>query len=239
MTPIDIQRFEEIQKLPFHKKVAISPKNVNNHIERLLTTLKAEYEPEIIPVRVEPDAKQKSCYYNVEEKVRRDGGKIFYGWAIWMSDYLCEAEHHAVWENGDGELVCITPSEEHYDEIMFVPDNNRAYKGVSISNVVLNISGSPLINDYIKLRYAVCKLYEYGKRKDVEVVIFPKCVNDAVTELDIASGAIEVFFLLGNKPTSYCYCRSRKPYRQCHGKDFEKKIQHCLDRVKKLLAEYS
>lgn len=237
-TPEQRKIYDEIQKLPFHKKTAISPKTTNKFVERLLNQLKVEFTPEPVPVRVEPYAKPKSCYYNVEEKIKRDGGKIFYGWVIWQSNYLCEAEHHAVWEDNEGELVCITPREPHYDEIMFVPDNDRVYKGVSISNVGFNVCGSPLIDDFIKLRYAVCKLYEYSERKDADVVILPKCVNDAVTELDNLSGAVEVFYLFGNKPTSNCYCKSQKPYRQCHGKDFDKKLQHCLTTVKQTLQKY-
>ncbi|PQJ08926.1 hypothetical protein CJD36_021930 [Flavipsychrobacter stenotrophus] len=239
MTPEQRRQYDEIQKLPFHKKTATSPKTTNNHIEKLLNQLNVEFDPEIIPVRVEPEAKTKSCYYNVEEKMKRDGGKIHYGWAIWQSQYLCEAEHHSVWEDNEGELVCVTPREQRYDKIMFVPDNNRVYKGVSISNVALNISGNPLIDDFIKIRYAICKLYEYGERKDVEVVVLPKCANDAITECDITSGAIEVFYLLGNKPTSNCYCRSLKPYRQCHGKDIDKKLQYCLSKVKQTIEEHT
>jgi hypothetical protein len=239
LTPEQRKQYEEIQKLPFHKKVCFSPKTGNNHIDKLLDQLNVEFDPEIIPVQVETDAKPKSCYYNVEDKIKKDGGKIHYGWVIWQSNYLCEAEHHAVWENDEGDLICVTPRERHFDEIMFVSDNDRVYKGVSISNVVLNISGNPLIDEFIKLRYAICKLYEYGTRKDIDVVILPKCANDAVIELDNASGAIEVFFLLGNKPASKCYCRSSKPYNQCHGKDFDKKIQHCLTKVKRTIEEYT
>ncbi len=239
MTAEQQRQFEEIQKLPFHKKVAVNPKTVNNHIEKLLDELNVDFEPEIIPVRVESDAKPKSCYYNVENKITRDGGKIFYGWVIWQSNYLCEAEHHAVWENKEGELVCITPRDVHYNEIMFVPDNDRTYNGVSISNVVLNISGNTIIDDFIKIRYLVCKLYEFGRRKNVDSVIVPKCVSDAITECDIASGALEVFFLLGNKPVSPCYCRSSKSYRQCHGKDIDTKLAHCLNAVKQIIAEHS
>jgi len=239
MTQEEIQWFEKLNRLPLHKKVAISPKTVDKYVEKLLVGLDVEYEPEIIPVRVEPNAKLRSCYYNVEEKVKRDGGKIFYGWAIWQSHYLCEAEHHAVWENKDGDIVCITPREVQADEIMFVPDSSRVYEGVSISNVGFNICGSPLIDDFIKLRYAVCKLYKFGTRKDADIVVFPKCVSDAVNEINELSGCIEVFFLLGNKPASYCYCKSSKPYRQCHGKDIDMRIEYCIDKVKKTLAEYS
>ncbi len=79
-----------------HGIVAVAPLEVNKVVDKLLTTMQIDVEPEQVIFRPEAYCKPVSCYYNVAEKVRRDGGKIHYGWAIWQSHYLCQAEHHAV-----------------------------------------------------------------------------------------------------------------------------------------------
>ena len=43
---------------------------LNKNIEKLLKKLNAEYEPEIVPVKIEKFSKLHQCYSNVEQKVK-------------------------------------------------------------------------------------------------------------------------------------------------------------------------
>lgn len=45
--------------------------------------MNVEFEPELVPVKVDPAAKLNSCYFNVGDKVNRRGREIHYGCAIW------------------------------------------------------------------------------------------------------------------------------------------------------------
>jgi len=93
-------------------------------LEKLLSKIGSEFDPESVPVHAEDYATLLNCFPNVDKKVRRDGGKPHYGWLIHKSKLLYEAERHAVWENEDGELVDGTPYEPGMNEIQFASDDN-------------------------------------------------------------------------------------------------------------------
>ncbi len=189
--------------------------------------MNAEFDPEPIPVKVEKYAKKGNCYINVAEKVKKDGGKLQYGWVIWQSKYLIEAEHHAVWLNDagevqvegeiNGELIDITPREKVYVSVMFIPDSNAAYDGVtSIDNVMMNISGNPVIDDFIKLAKAKEALYRLGARiNDDQVRLHPK-VSELIRTTEIDAGQTEWFYLQGGKMDKECFCSLGKKYAECH-----------------------
>lgn len=56
-----------------------------------------------------PLMQASDCYRNVAKRVQMDGGRMRVGWMLRMlpETYLC-AEHHAVWETPEGQLVDVT-----------------------------------------------------------------------------------------------------------------------------------
>jgi hypothetical protein len=68
------------------------------------------------------------CFDNVERKVRRSGGPIEYGWAIWNFPALYfEAEHHAVWRNKKGTLIDVSPQMAGRRRMLFLPDETAVH----------------------------------------------------------------------------------------------------------------
>ena len=68
------------------------------------------------------------CFDNVAEKVRRIGGSIAYGWAIWnLQSFYFEAEHHAVWRNKLGNLIDVTPQMGNRRRMLFLPDDAATF----------------------------------------------------------------------------------------------------------------
>jgi hypothetical protein len=68
------------------------------------------------------------CFDNVAVKVRRNGGSIAYGWAIWnLQSFYFEAEHHAVWRNNLGNLIDVTPQMGKRRRMLFLPDDAAIY----------------------------------------------------------------------------------------------------------------
>lgn len=68
------------------------------------------------------------CFDNVERKVRRSGGAIEYGWAIWNFPALYfEAEHHAVWRNKRETLIDVSPQMASRCRMLFLPDETAIY----------------------------------------------------------------------------------------------------------------
>lgn len=199
-----------------HSKTAISPRTANSFVESLLEKLEAEFDPEQVTVKTEDYAHQGDCFVNVEEKVAKDGGRIQYGWVIWQSKYLMEAEHHAVWENAEGNLIDVTPRDKIYTSIMFVPDESAVYTGTALPNVRLNVSGNALIDDYISFSEAKDALYAMGNRISRTEIQLPAPVMQMIGNFDILLGQIELFYLEGGKFQDVCHCKSGKLYVDCH-----------------------
>lgn len=84
--------------------------------------------PIFIDVRPEPWALPKECYSNVRRKVGEEGGRIVFGWAIWLhGQWFIEGEHHAVYEGTDEALLDITPHSPRTEKIVFLPDEGATY----------------------------------------------------------------------------------------------------------------
>lgn len=112
--------------------------------------MEMEYDYEIIPVAVEDYSEALQCFPNVEEKVKRDGGKIHYGWSVHFNkNLIIEAERHAVWEDENGDLICITPNPFGLDEVIFLSDDIPVADNLLIDIVRMNITNNPLVNDWI------------------------------------------------------------------------------------------
>jgi hypothetical protein len=157
----------------------------NKNVERLLGELNAEFDPEYVPVIVESYAKLHHCYNNVNEKVRIDGGEVFYGWIIHETDILCEAERHAVWKDYDDNLIDISPNQSNSKEILFLSDNNYTYNGIDVDNVRINITTNFMVDDFIYISEFISKLYALGERVNDDEVNLPAGVSKLIFECKI------------------------------------------------------
>lgn len=202
----------------------ISPTETDRFVEKLLAKIGSEYEPEQVCVIIEPYAKIHNCYPNVDEKVKRDGGNVHYGWAIYQSDILCEAERHAVWENEDGDLIDITPREIDFKQIMFVSANDFVYTGQLVDNIRINITDNPLVDDFIMVCENLEKLYSYGERINDEQLIMPPPVAKIINEYENLKAAYLTYIRSGGRPNSKCLCGGPKNYKNCHGQTLKQNI---------------
>lgn len=194
-----------------------------NKFNPLLTILRdklgLEDDPIAIKVQVEPDAKPIECFPNVQSKIKVDGGDIVYGWAIWFTGHMIEAEFHAVWRSPAGELVDITPRENHvFSEIAFIPDRKRIFEGKQVNNVRINTSGNQLVDDLIELLDTIFILENKGsnatsftslKLTDPEI----RAYNFLKDYID----AIKAMIAQNNTVKSPCFCGRIIPYENCHG----------------------
>lgn len=205
----------------------ISPSEENENVTKLLNKLNTDFEPEIIPVLIDENATMGNCFINVEKKVKKDGGKVHFGWAIFQSTNLCEAERHAVWENEDEELIDITPREILFSKIMFVSDNDFKYEGQLVDNVRVNITKNKLVDDFIKLCEIIEKLYSKGERIDEENMSFEKkpAILDIINKLEQNKIMLNSYILNEGKYDKPCFYASQKNYKNCHFIIFEKNIE--------------
>jgi hypothetical protein len=103
-------------------------------------------------IDVEPleESKEAECFDNVGKAIRANGGKAIMGWIVWEKQGVwLEAEHHAVWEQGDGTWRDVTPTVDCETRLVFVPDDKavpthprfglpRRYLAISKDPVAVN-----------------------------------------------------------------------------------------------------
>lgn len=214
--------------VPEHPPILISvtsPQSIDFYVEKLLNKMSAEYEPEIIPVKTEPYAKINSCFFNVEEKVKLDGGMVHYGWAIFKTPNIYEAERHAVWESPDGTLIDITPRPNYLSRIMFVSDNNFTYQGQLTDNVRINATKNPVVDDFILISEACTRFYMLGQRSGQFEIAIPNYVAPYIREYEKLKSIYQSYLHTGGNISSKCICQGPKNYKNCHGKIIKQKVQ--------------
>ncbi len=117
-----------------------------------------------VNVLIESDAEINECFPNLERKIKRDGGGIQYGWAIWyLPSILMEAEFHAVWVSPKGELIDVSPRQIQFKEILFLPDSSTVYLGRQIDNIRIPLNKNPRVKEYIKLHEELFKIMNEGE----------------------------------------------------------------------------
>lgn len=210
-----------------------SPKNINDNVIRLIGKMGlSNSNPIQVDVRLENDAKPLNCYFNVEEKVKRDGGSIVYGWAILKGDLILEAEHHGIWKSDSGLLYDITPREEiNLDSIMFIEDNDRKYENVTIDNIRLNITENRLVDEIILISEFISKLMLLCEYKD-GFLYGDESVAKAITFSHRMKDDLVKFVRNGGTFKSRCYCGEDKRYKNCHGQ----MIKYDLNKISMLFS---
>lgn len=216
--------------------IPFNPLTVNTHIDKLLDTINSKFDPEIVPIIPESHAIQGNCFVNVNEKVKLDGGAIHYGWAIYQSEIICEAERHAIWESPEGQYIDITPREIPFKEVMFVFDDLE-YTGQLIDNIRVNVTTNPAVDDYIKLCETLERFYTYGTRIDDESMDVPEPARTLIGEYEHKKFQFQLFLAGNGNPDSECYCGQKIKYKNCHGKSIKARFINDLLDVKKALKK--
>jgi hypothetical protein len=203
-----------------------TPEIENEHMTKLMDKLNNGYNPEYVEIKPEPFSQLQQCFGNVEQKVKKDGGSAHYGWAIFISEIMIEAERHAVWENDNGDLVDVTPRDYGITTIVFVSDQeNFVYRGQLIDNVRLNITKNPVVDDFILLCETLEELYTYGTRRNDDELEMPDVVLPMVNIYEHAmKPAWQVFLSQGGTVDSKCFCSSGMSYKRCCGKGIRAKF---------------
>lgn len=212
------------------------PAEVNADIERLLDKLNVDYDPEMVPVAAEEYSTIDSSFDNVEEKVKRDGGQMHYGWNIMTNGYLIEAEYYAVWENNEGTLVDVTPNKPGAAEIMFVSDDTFARnKMVAIPNVRINITDSKLVDDYILLTETFDTILGLTMYIEEDKPWLPEPVINIVRTLDEYRKGVEQLYLHDGKHNGPCHCGANRKYNVCHGRGLKLLTEDIVKRAREMV----
>jgi hypothetical protein len=107
----------------------ITPREIDVVVKEFCLTVSPGNSPvsvDVIPQKA--GAIQDECFFNVQNVIRKKGGRIIYGWIIWLwPRVLIEANHHAVWEKPDQALIDVTPRADGEKRILFLPDAHQIF----------------------------------------------------------------------------------------------------------------
>ena len=128
--------------------IITTPRKITDRVRQLCNQIDRTQKPRYVAVRPEEYARETDCFFNVDEKIQREGGRRQLGWTIWeMKNVFLEAEFHAVWQSESGQLVDITPKKDGERRILFQPDSIRTYNRESVDNIRLALRNDPEVNE--------------------------------------------------------------------------------------------
>lgn len=206
-------------------------------IDKLIDKLDLEYEYELIPISLETFSREKQCYSNVEEKVRKDGGRIHYGWSVHFTDrIIIEAERHAVWENDNQDLICITPHPSKQKEVIFLSDNRYVDKSEQVDNVRMNTTNNSLVDDWVYLSDTIGYIYNrFTVRLNDDQVNIDTPVHDVLNTIEEYRGLVMGLIKSKKREKSKCFCEKgvhhKKKYIHCHRKLIRTEILTLLEEI--------
>jgi hypothetical protein len=201
------------------KSFTSTPLNTTEAIKSLSRDLAPAHRPMFVKVASEHDAAQGECFYNVGAKVARSGGEILYGWAIWeWPNVFVEAEHHAVWNNGD-ELLDVTPPLGGEHRVLFLPDPARAYDFESrkrLPNVTRSLGLIPAAQHWLDATHQLQDFMD--SNSNGRLVIFDEReFRPLIERVERRKAEILVTLAERTRVSDPCFCGSGRRYRKCCG----------------------
>ncbi len=184
-------------------------------MQQLIDRVGSAYEYEIIPVQ--PGYVKKE-------------GRIVRGWAVWLSEFICEAAPAAAWENENGDLIYVATPLASVTQMLFIPDDNIT---PDEKHIRVSTSNNPLVDHLIALADLKDFLVQYGTVLEDGKVNFNTYTGNVYNHYDALFNNLLLFLSEGKKIGAKCYCGSMKPYSQCHGRNLPAAIEEDKKAVKK------
>ncbi len=149
-----------------------TPSEINLGVLQLCNKIGNVEEPVFVNINPRDDSIGNECFIDVNNQIKEYGGKIKYGWILWIWDNIfAEATFHAVWENTNGQLLDVTLKKDNEKTILFAPDNNRKFDNMRVSSVRLPLQNNPKIKELIdsidkfdEIYLSICHKLDYGSQ---------------------------------------------------------------------------
>lgn len=105
-----------------------TPSLISAEVRNFCSKVAKKSEPYYVDIAPADNALFDQCYYNVEDVIKKNGGSILFGWLIWMTpNVFIEAEHHAIWKDGVGTCVDVTPRRDSETSVLFLQDQKAKF----------------------------------------------------------------------------------------------------------------
>ncbi|MBV1900761.1 MAG: SEC-C domain-containing protein [Kordiimonadaceae bacterium] len=197
-----------------------TPKKIGGSTRDFCSFLNNRAQPQFINVSPGTGAIENECFLNVQRQAKSSGGKLVFGWRIWLWEGVCiEAEHHGIWEQLNGTLLDITPTPHGESKILFVRDDEATFDFVQFKrrdNIRKPITNDPNVRDYLTVSAQMQSLMEqYSVGREIKIpveVIKPLAMQSKMLLQQIWRR------YLG--PNDLCTCNSGKKVKKCCGLEF-------------------
>jgi hypothetical protein len=198
----------------------VSPRLVHKFVIDLCNKIVPRSLPVRIPVKPDASARVNECFFNVRNKIARDGGEIQHGWAIWERPGLfIEAEFHGVWVSPEMILVDVTPKVDGETEILFLPDPDEVFDERSYvrrDNIRLAEYDHPVVHEFIRQCEVVRKYEESCTNPDnPRQRIIDRDTYRPLLQRQAELESQMLVFTPGRN--TVCRCRSGKKFKRCCG----------------------
>lgn len=201
----------------------IVPPFLSEEICQFCSEISSE-QPIYLDIYREADSLIEECFPNVQRKIERDGGRIIYGWKIWIKPSLfIEGEFHSIWESDEGQWVDITPNRNGETNILFLPDSHMLYNDKQVNNIRKNLSTNRLVDDYILLNDTFYHFTNHDEKSFQRVRHFTGVEVNIFEWITDWKSQLERMLNEGKTPGCSCPCGSGLKYKKCHAKELRKK----------------
>lgn len=201
----------------FSKSFLRCPQRVTPQIRDFCHSLSPGHDPVQLAVTPTAGTKPLECFYNVQSQVEARGGRIAYGWAIWVwPRVFVEAEHHAVWEI-HGKMIDVTPRRDGEEKILFLPDPMRTYDfdgNSRIDNQRHSLSSSPAVASLLYCYSERQRFFEansVGRTTNIDLRAFESVQSDVMHASALV--LVELAQITGRNDT--CICNSGRKFKKC------------------------
>ena len=225
----DKVQYDKVMFVPFSvseppmRNMAGTPPSITKTVLAFCDSIKHGSKPVYLPIQPDPGCAVRECFNNVRQKVKREGGRIQFGWELnqWPGVYI-EGEHHAVYEGPNGPPwldITPPPSDTPQQTRLFLPDESAAYDfgdpDFRRDNIRKALATDPLIDEYLGLAAELVAIMQRTPGTGMVTVEGA----DAQRLQIIARRSSEVKRQIAMKYTAWddrCFCGPEK-FKRCHG----------------------
>ena len=202
------------------RAMEITPRKQHRFVEELCRGIAPNGAPRYVPVRTELGARPNECFFNVPQKIAKDGGTPQHGWCLWeLPGLFIEAELHAVWVSPSGEWVDVTPKSNREDKILFLPDDTVTFDETSRfrrDNIRLAMKDDPTVHAFIEAAEKCAQYMEESTDPNDP----RKMIMDRNRWEQLEKRKVDLQLKMESLPVSrndLCRCGSGEKYKKCCG----------------------
>src|SRR3989344_6575464 len=113
-----------------------TPFSINEDVLEFCKEINSGSELLFIEVIPYEESEYQECFSNVQNYIKKFGGKIQQGWTIWeIPKKFIEAEFHAVWVDDNENYIDISPKPDGEKRILFLKDNDKKIIKEPVENI--------------------------------------------------------------------------------------------------------